>query len=464
MISLLFAVGLFQNSSAILLEVIVYKGRFENDVGQPVSDPYDFRFSLWSTSDYVPSDIEASFQINTSSDSYGGWQEEHVVDPDEFGQFSVDLGSITPLPDIDFTIHKYLQIEVKPLGAPDTDYQLMDFNGDGGVDELDRRSIGLPYAVASQRAITSYDENFTIDPDDIMSEDASGSIKLRFGSLLDKFLEYNLDDGVFRFSDSVDIQGDLTLSGTINGVNLALVGSQSHIQNTDTGTDSDTFEINTDGNGVILNTTGLTGDRTLTFDDADTVVVGTENTQTLNNKTIDGDTNTIRNIDWSAMKDREKVILISPEFKNMTIHQDGSNNMASLSQGTDDVNHQQYYVMTSQQNSLHDLDLHILVPIPDDFVSWQATPIELFVQSTSTDVNANQIDISVDNNTHTPIALTGGSDLVGSVANTWEQKTIQFTGTPTFTPGESMLLKVKMQAHSNNRVFLGYVKLKYVGK
>jgi len=43
--------------------------------------------------------------------------------------------------------------------------------------------------------------------------------------------------------------------------------SQLHTQNTDTGTTADTFEINNDGNGIILSTTGLTGDRTLTFPD-----------------------------------------------------------------------------------------------------------------------------------------------------------------------------------------------------
>ena len=44
--------------------------------------------------------------------------------------------------------------------------------------------------------------------------------------------------------------------------------SDLHTQNTDTGTDSTTFEINNGGSGAILSTTGLTADRTLTFPDA----------------------------------------------------------------------------------------------------------------------------------------------------------------------------------------------------
>lgn len=43
------------------------------------------------------------------------------------------------------------------------------------------------------------------------------------------------------------------------------IGDHLHVQDTDTGTTSDTFEINSDGNGATLSTTGLTSDRTFTF-------------------------------------------------------------------------------------------------------------------------------------------------------------------------------------------------------
>lgn len=54
-----------------------------------------------------------------------------------------------------------------------------------------------------------------------------------------------------------------------------------------TGTTSDSFFINNDGNGVILDTTGLTAVRTVTFPDSPAqVLVGATATQTLSNKTL----------------------------------------------------------------------------------------------------------------------------------------------------------------------------------
>jgi len=59
-----------------------------------------------------------------------------------------------------------------------------------------------------------------------------------------------------------------------------------HTQNTDVGTDSTDFEINTGGSSATLDTTGLTVDRTFTFPDEDDEVAGIDSTQTFTNKTV----------------------------------------------------------------------------------------------------------------------------------------------------------------------------------
>lgn len=59
------------------------------------------------------------------------------------------------------------------------------------------------------------------------------------------------------------IDAEVIPSTTLGGY----IGDNLHVQNTDTGTTSNTFEINSDGNGVTLSTTGLTADRTFTFPD-----------------------------------------------------------------------------------------------------------------------------------------------------------------------------------------------------
>jgi len=59
-----------------------------------------------------------------------------------------------------------------------------------------------------------------------------------------------------------------------------------HTQNTDTGTTSTSFGINTGGDSAILDTTGLTTDRTYTFPDGDGEIITDDETQPIANKTL----------------------------------------------------------------------------------------------------------------------------------------------------------------------------------
>ena len=67
------------------------------------------------------------------------------------------------------------------------------------------------------------------------------------------------------------IDAEIIPSTTLGGY----IGDNLHVQATDTGTTSPTFEINSAGNSITLDSTGLTADRTFTFPDgSDQVLVG----------------------------------------------------------------------------------------------------------------------------------------------------------------------------------------------
>ncbi len=439
-------------------QIFIYEGRLFDSLGSPLTTSHTFRFSLWTSSDFVAGDIDGLGAINIGAGTYSNWQEEHTITPYLNGTFTIELGSNTPLPEIDFDEHKFFQIEVKETGDPDTEYQLMDPTGDNGTDTNDRKTIGsLPYATNADFAMRSNQETFILDADDTINNAGTGNVRLNFGNALGRYLEYDLDNGYFHFNDSVNIQGDLTLTGLINGVDINAVGNPA-------GTTADTFEVNTDGNGVTINTAGLTSDINLTFDDADTIVVGENNFQTLTNKTINGDNNTITNIDFSSLKPRNKTKLLIPEYDEVFITEDGTDNLATMRQGYDAVNNYPYYFLTSNEASLQDLDIFIAVPIPDDFVSWQATPIQITTRSLTTNTADNQLDISIKDTTNTLISLNGATDLTSSVADTWEQKNITFNGVPTFTPGEFIIIQLNLQARSNNRIYASEIRLNYIGR
>ncbi len=426
-------------ASAAIPQTMLYEGRLLDSSGTALTTAHTFRISLWKSSDWVAGDELGSGAINTGAANYGGWFEEHTITPNSNGTFSIKLGTLTALPDINFDTHKFLQIEVKASADPITSYQLLDPTGDNGADTTDRKTIGsVPYALNSEKSEKSNQETFTLDSDNTIQTAGTGDINLRFGTTLGKILAYDTDNTYFNFNDDVNINGDLTVTGTI--------------------------EFNSAGNSIKFNATGLTADRNITFNDADTVVVGESNTQTLTNKTIDGDDNTLQDISITSLKDRNKTILLKPEYDKMTIHEDGTNNLASIKQGYDSVNDHIFYYLTSTQASLQDLDFYIAIPLPEDFQSFQATPLQIFARTTTTSAADNQIDISLTDTANAAVTLTGATDVISSVADSWIEKDITFGGAPTFTAGDFIVLRLNMQAKSNNKTYISEIKLNYVGK
>lgn len=465
---------------------IIYEGRLLDSASAPLTSTHILRFSLWNSIDFVSADKNPDGSLNTTSSTYAAWTETQSVTPNSEGVFSVKLGSITPLPEVKFNNHKFLQIEVKRSGDPDTSYQIMDVTGDNGVDNTDRQSIGsTPYAKNTERiddkeiGLSEDDlallgpngqwdpsqipggtdeDSFVLDHDDTVT---TGNILLQFGKTLNKYLAYDLDNTYFYFNDDLYINGNLIITGTINGKDPADI----HTQNTDTGTTAADFVVNMGGNKLIISSTGLTADRTITFPDGDTTVVGTDNTQTLTNKTIDGDLNNITNINWSSIKERDGRLVLVPQYPGSTIQADGSNNQVTVRLGTDETNNHQYYVLTSNKtDTLHDLDIYLRIPVPSDFVSWKTDPVQIFLKTSSTSASDNQLNVSIKDTTNLPVSLTGASALAGSSADTWEQKNINFTGAPTWTPGEYLTLKLSLSSMSNNGVYIGEIYLNYNGK
>lgn len=93
---------------------INYQGRLLDNARQPITTQQTIRFSIWSNQDFVTGEIDGSGNINAGATNYANWQEEQSFTPDSYGIFSLQIGAVNPLPDMDYTIHKYLQVEIKP--------------------------------------------------------------------------------------------------------------------------------------------------------------------------------------------------------------------------------------------------------------------------------------------------------------------------------------------------------------
>ncbi len=224
---------------------VSYSGRLTDSLGNSITTPRNLRFSIWSDNDYDAGDITGLGAINVLAVGYNNWQETHTITPDSNGLFHLDLGDITTLPNFSFPTDVYLQVEVKDTVLPDTSYEVLDPDGNNAnltdrhrinssaftinADTVDNADVGtgagnIPVLDGSSLLPISImpgginGETFILDNDNTIV--GPGSIKLQFGNTLNKFLEYDNALSWFNFNDDLNVTGNITTTGTINGVTI----------------------------------------------------------------------------------------------------------------------------------------------------------------------------------------------------------------------------------------------------
>jgi len=211
---------------------IIYEGRLLNSASVPITTAHTFRFSFWKSADFQAGDIDGLGAINPLSVNYGGWSESQTVTPNSNGTFSIELGKSLPLPIINFASVKYLQVEVKVSGSPDTSFELMDPTGDNGTDILDRQTIGsLSYAKNSDYLdnaelgtnagdIATLDlggiwnintipggtntDTFILDNDNTAGP--AGFLTLQFGGVLAEYIKFDVANDWFFISNDLNLE------------------------------------------------------------------------------------------------------------------------------------------------------------------------------------------------------------------------------------------------------------------
>ena len=247
--------------------VINYQGFVLDSKGGPISTPLTFRFSLWKNSNFVTLNSDGS--LRDDDPSFAGFVEIQNLTPQNDGAFSAAVGLVSPLPDLNFSAHKFLQVEVKPVGASDSEFELLDVNGVD--DETDLQFLAAaPYAISADEVdghdvgdapgnLPVLNENAKLPARNIParirennfvinSADSGGDIRLQFGKTLNKavkwavdFLRFEIGDSLFVWGDfansgsvklgdspddAVEISGDLKIDGKINGRDLNADGAK----------------------------------------------------------------------------------------------------------------------------------------------------------------------------------------------------------------------------------------------
>jgi len=229
---------------------VSYSARLIDSLGAPVTTTQSIRFSLWTDADFDATDLLGSGAIDPAAVGYAGWNETHTVTPDANGLFQVRLGIFTTLPNFTLSVHTFLEVDVKPTASPLTSFEVLDPDGSTAnltdrfpldsaafainADTLDNHDACVTFGTCAPGQIPFLDvtsklpvstipggtnnDTFILDSDNTIV--GPGSIKLQFGTTLAKFLEYDNALTWFNFNDDVNITGNFTTTGTINGVTV----------------------------------------------------------------------------------------------------------------------------------------------------------------------------------------------------------------------------------------------------
>ncbi|MBD3327852.1 hypothetical protein GF340_00950 [Candidatus Peregrinibacteria bacterium] len=443
---------------------VSYSGKLADSGGTPITTGQNIRFSIWSDNDVDASDYLGTGAIDVSSTGYEGWQETHSITPDANGIFHVQLGSINTLPNFNSSNHLYVQIEVKPAGAPDTGYEVLDPDGNT-ANTTDRHAINSSMFAVNSDTVDNADTG--TDPGNIpvltpsgtlpistipggtesdlfiidFNNDATAAdnIAIQFGELLGKILEYDLTNGYFNFNDSVNVTGDLSVTGsftTTGGLDFSSATTFSIRETADVLT-ADCARVNE----IILDTTANVIYKC--------TAIGTPGTW----------------VPTGSNTSQAKSIYLQPEYPNATVFADLTDNKGKLESSFVDTDGQpgneniNFYQWTTRQSSMQDIDMIIRVDLPQGFQSFDTNPIEIDYKTFDTNTSNNKVDVFLEDTTGTSVSLNNSADLVSS---TWNSSVITFNGVPTFTAGEAITLKIKLSANNAGTAQIGRIRLNII--
>ena len=483
-----------------------YNGRLLDSAGNPVTTAVSVRFSYWTDTDYVASDTGAGGSINASAPNYAGWQEVQTVTPNASGYFSVEMGSSTSLPDFSTLpaatlLSLYLQVEVKPQASADTAYELLDSDPTettidrSGIlsvpfalnaDMIDQREIGTGSGALAilgpggkfQKSVIpggTNESTFVLDADNT----EASAVTLKFGDTLSKTLTYDIGQSAFVFNDDLIIQGNLTV-GLVNGIDITSLGSSVDVLR---ATDGGGLSLLVAGGSYRLHNTVVNfGGASIAMNPSVTnyVFFGSGGL-TKNSSGFPGDETYIpvaevttsagaissiadRRIMNSDTREHTVSLKFNPAFDKVSFQADGTNNVGQLTLLHDDINLRNYYRWSSTQSTLQDYDLLVHIPLSPSFVRWLQTttenPISFTYRTTSASALNNKIDVQIYDTSGVPITLSGA---VTDLADTnWTTSEIEFTGVPTWTAGQDMMVRIRGFAKDNFEAQISSLKLNYI--
>lgn len=487
----------------IAYEVLLVEG------GSPVIQELSFRFSLWSSADAESDDI-IDGAINSEAENFAGFQEVQNLAPDQDGRFIAEIGAVVGLPlALNAAGAHFLQVETKESTEPDSAYEII-YAETGLARE---KIIPTTFALESDTAKRTLAETFVLNADGVGNEDTG----LQFSSD-GAFLEWNITNSQFEFSEALKIFGDLLVGGGVKiadetqGLGKVLTSDAEGVASwqelavndlattTLSCTDTQIAKYDTDLNGdgtaddpgwvcasdesgsdnlgdhmatrnLNLNGNWLSGDggsEGLFVDASGSVGIGDSTPEGGLLLDVEGKIGATQFCDANGgncqvIAATTKTLSFVPEYPGAVFQKDGSDNAGSFNAGFDETNFQNFYTWYSTwEDDLQDYDIVVQFHIPADFGSWAETEAVSFHFKTQTiEATQNKVQFEFFDTGNTIADFSSAADaLVSSSADIWEIYTATITG-GIWIPGEFATMRLRPFANAEGKVYLGKIVLRY---
>lgn len=158
----------------------------------------------------------------------------------------------------------------------------------------------------------------------------------------------------------------------------------------------------------------------------------------------------------------EKKIALTAEYTGAVLDagNPGSNN-GTMTSGFDISNRMNYYKWTTSQSSNQNYDVVVQVPLPNDFDGWATNPLSVSTYTNNTTNGTITLEVRDSGGT---VRCNFASVTPGS-NNIWSTNSSACSlSAGTYTAGDYMTLRLRMQSPNGGDVRLGNISLSYLSK
>jgi hypothetical protein len=163
---------------------------------------------------------------------------------------------------------------------------------------------------------------------------------------------------------------------------------------------------------------------------------------------------------FSDDTEQQTVRTFQPSYEGALYEGDTSDNVGQLKVGLDTLAQRNAYQWVSTRPTLQDYDILLRVTLPEGFIRWDEHPLSVLYRTETADAADNVVGVSLLDTGGNAVTLSGSA--IGLVNTSWSTTALEYEGTPLWTSGGEILLRLHLSARTGGGAYVGTVNLRYI--